>query len=81
MGSRERFFDGMHDDERRCSVRVSRLKQAMEIPTVLDALLDGLEVPGKSSVLRKLSDEDKFDAEALGPRHRAHAGRGLHARG
>jgi len=62
MGSWERFFGGMYDNERRCYLRVSKLKEAARMPKVLDALLKELKVPGKSSVLRSLSDDDKFDA-------------------
>jgi len=52
---------GSEDDHRYCYARVSALKKALGDARVLDALLDQLELPGKSlAALKKLGLDEKL---------------------
>jgi hypothetical protein len=53
---------GNAEEERYCYLRFSKLMQLYQDPVVLDALIDQLEVPGKVSVLKRLTDREKQEA-------------------
>jgi hypothetical protein len=53
---------GKEDEERHCYLRSSKLMQLYQNPGVLEALIDQLEVPGKASVLKRLTDREKQEA-------------------
>lgn len=58
----DEYFRGFKAEERRCYLPVETLRELVEDPTVLRALVEQLEVPGKSATLRELSDEERFCA-------------------
>jgi hypothetical protein len=58
----ERAGPTMDDEERYCYLRSSRLSQLYADPTVLDALVEQLDVPGKLSVIRQLTEREKQEA-------------------
>src|SRR5580693_6190924 len=45
-----------------CYLRVPQLQSLLKDPKLLDVLIDQLQVPGKPSVLKALSDEEKVTA-------------------
>ena len=49
-------------EERYCYLRCSKLMQLYHDPVVLDALLVQLDVPGKTSVLKQLTEREKQEA-------------------
>lgn len=50
------------EEERYCYLRFSKLMQLYKDPIVLDALIEQLEVPGKASVLKRLTEREKQEA-------------------
>lgn len=50
------------DVRRHCYLRVSSLEKLWQEPKALDALVEELQVPGKTGVLKKLSDDEKRSA-------------------
>ena len=50
------------EGERYCYLRFSRLMQLYQDPVVLDALIEQLEVPGKTSVIKRLTEREKQEA-------------------
>ena len=50
------------DGERYCYLRFSKLMQLYQDPVVLDALIEQLEVPGKTSVIKRLTEREKQEA-------------------
>jgi hypothetical protein len=48
-------------EPRHCYLRLSRLQQLLADPSVLDALLDQLQVPGEPSVLKRLTPQQKME--------------------
>jgi len=50
------------DGERYCYLRFNKLMQLYQDPVVLDALIEQLEVPGKTSVIKRLTEREKQEA-------------------
>ena len=50
------------DEARYCYLRSSKLQELYADPEVLDARLDQLQVPGKSAVLQRLSEQEKKES-------------------
>jgi hypothetical protein len=50
------------EEERHCYLRFSKLMQLYQDPVVLDALIEQLEVPGKVSVIKRLTEREKQEA-------------------
>jgi hypothetical protein len=50
------------DGERYCYLRFSKLMQLYQDPIVLDALIEQLDVPGKTSVIKRLTEREKQEA-------------------
>lgn len=50
------------DGERYCYLRFNKLMQLYQDPVVLDALIEQLEVPGKVSVIKRLTEREKQEA-------------------
>ncbi len=50
------------EEQRYCYLRFSRLMQLYHDPVVLDALIEQLEVPGKASVFKRLTECEKQEA-------------------
>ena len=53
---------GTGEEERYCYLRFSKLMQLYKDPVVLDALIEQLEVPGKTSVIKRLTEREKQEA-------------------
>ena len=47
------------DEERYCYLRLSKLMQRYQDPVVLDALIGQLQIPGKASVIKRLTEREK----------------------
>lgn len=60
--SRFRPWLGSDDSVRFCGLRLETLERALGDAKIVDALVDQLEVPGKTSVLKALNHEQKLQA-------------------
>ena len=61
-GGRRTEETASDEEERYCYLRFSKLMQLYQDPIVLDALIEKLEVPGKASVLKRLTEREKQEA-------------------
>jgi hypothetical protein len=57
-----RRFRSIFGQSRFCGLRLESVEAALDDPRVLDALVDQLQVPGKTAVLKALGAPQKFEA-------------------